>query len=52
MVPLKAALEGVQSEPREVRALPADTAIKGSQDTEEFRGMLGRDWSQPAFVDT
>ena len=43
MVPLKAALEGVESEPGEVHALRACTAIEGSQDTEEFRGMRGRD---------
>ena len=52
MVPLKAALERVESEPREVHALRACTAIESSQDLEEFRAIRGRDWSQPDFVDT
>ena len=43
VVPLKAALEGVESEPGEVHALRTGTAIEGSQDSEGFRGMRGRD---------
>ena len=43
VVPPKAALEGVQTEAGEVHALRAGTAIEGSQDTEEFRRMLGCD---------
>ena len=39
IVPLKAALEGVQPETGEIHALWIGAPVEGSQDTEEFRGM-------------